>query len=170
MASLKTNFAEGDVLWALNTTSTSGVNGITAAVNSKLVFVGSAPASKKMAVTYEPSGIEVTIASHIITALTVTSGIIATAAVTFSNVGAATVATYKLKLNRLGTIDTIDTITLGDTTDTTSTLTGVLSGYYNTYNVLSNSTVVFVTASNTVGDSQTVNTCRDLTIIGHSGT
>jgi len=34
MTVLKTDFAEGDVLWALSTTSTSGVNGITYLVNN----------------------------------------------------------------------------------------------------------------------------------------
>jgi len=164
MALLKTDFAEGNVLWALNATSTSGLNGITAVVNSKMKFIGYS--TDKTATTN--TSVETQIGTVLIAASSVITGIKIDAGVQLSVNGAADECTFKVYSGPYNDLDLIDTAYLYilGTDITNFKMSTVLAGFDNTQ-AWANSSIVLVTATHGTADNQTTATCRYILVEGY---
>jgi hypothetical protein len=113
MVTLKTNFADGDVLYAGTATSTSNVNGITATVNNKIGSVSSSLSRFSSGFGGTGSTTETIIISHTIAAGTYLTGCLVMCPVYYYDHTAGTSTTLKLKIGAVGSEATVMTEVTG---------------------------------------------------------
>jgi len=159
---LKTNFAEGDVLWALGTTSTSGVNGITTQINAnttRLKYGGSDLTEASIA----NSTTETTIGS-----VTIPAGTFATGALIFAHVGIFTLlgetGTFRIKTGAAGSEATRATMVL--TEGVTSLRLHSPFNFYDTAATYTNEVSIIVTGQNSTASVDRICYCTSLIVMG----
>jgi hypothetical protein len=99
MAQLKTDYANGEILFAGNIGSTSNVNGITCAINNKLKWFNAVTGTTTAGVG---STNEMSVISCMIAANTVSSGILVMATAFYTDTSVPSNTTFKLKIGAFG--------------------------------------------------------------------
>lgn len=121
---LKTDFVEGDTLWALGTTSTSGINGITTQINTNTATRMKHSTSNMTPNSFTGGG-EIIIISSTISALALSSQITVIAPIRAALSGGRT-ATFKLKIGAVNSEVLKQTQTLTASTTSASTCGGCM--------------------------------------------
>ncbi len=163
MVLLDVDFSEGDFLTAGVISSTSSVNGITTTVNSntltKLIYVGSDTEG-----SIADSTAETTIATIVIPANTVTTGIIISAAISGQSANAEDSSIFKIKSGATASEVLRQTITINPVE--TDSFSGSML-FYDDASTFSAEVTVLITGQNAAESATGISRCDQLVVTGY---